>query len=231
MWLVHAGCIWCFWTLSLSQPLAFTALPSPGSTFIGLATGISCSVWALVSFQSFLFLNLILEISYILILHLSMALKCVLLALIPLNRHSLYIWMTQRHLQLLIFKTCIHLLSSGHPTADTFLSLLKAPKPFLPSLTATPLIRGFILQGSDNRDHGAEFKDCSYWGGLEEQQLLAPSGPSGAGNPSCWLLSCTWAALLLGAKDFISTFLLPDCLDPRTSGIHDLSRRLNQLSH
>lgn len=25
--------------LSLSQPLAFTALPSPGSTFIGLATG------------------------------------------------------------------------------------------------------------------------------------------------------------------------------------------------
>lgn len=81
------------------------------------------SVSAVVFLQSFLTLNLTLEIFCmffwgILILHLFMTPKCVLLALTSLKFHSLYIWMSHWHLKPIIFKSCIYLLSSNHPTTD-----------------------------------------------------------------------------------------------------------------
>ena len=122
---------------------------SRSSAFIGLASGSFLLSLGFGSLQSFLSLNLILEISYILILHLIMAPKCGLLALIPHNLHSLYIWMTHEHCKLLIFEPCVRLLPTSCPTADQLLlpclSQSKAPTPFCLLFTVAPLICGFIL--------------------------------------------------------------------------------------
>lgn len=93
MRLVHLGCVWRYWTHvpRLSSLLAFVTLPSLQGLILGLSSGICLLlVCAMVSHQSFLSLNLILEISYVFSLgsftfHLVMSPKRMLPALIPLS--------------------------------------------------------------------------------------------------------------------------------------------------
>lgn len=155
-----------------------------------LPVGFCSSVLALVSLQSFLFFNMISEISYILIFHLIMAPKCVLPALIPLNHHGLYTGMTHRHLQLLILKTCIHLLSTSHPPANqpllVFLSPLKAPKPFsllsLQLFSFGTLFSRILLQKHQHRNW-ERFQLSGRPGGTAPAVTLWALGQLGAGNP------------------------------------------------
>lgn len=121
---------------SFGSPNAWLSRSCPLQVLLLLVSpvGFCSSVLALVSLQSFLSLNLISEISYLVLLHLIMALKGVLPALIPLNSRSFYVWMTHRHLKLLRVKTCIRLLPTSHAAADQLrlgsLSHSDAPKPF-----------------------------------------------------------------------------------------------------
>lgn len=203
MWLVRRGCVWCCWALRqwLSRPSVLPVLPSPAAGFIVLPVGFCSSVLALVFLQSFLSLNLISEISDVLLLHLIMALKCVLPALLPLNKPPhLYIWMTHRHLKLIISRLAFISFPAAFqlPTSHfVFLSQLQAPKPF--SLLSLQLL-SFGALGVIQKP------PALHWlGGPGGTALLPPSGQLGnweLGILAAGFLSRTLATLLPGVQGY-----------------------------
>lgn len=119
MWLLHLGCIWHH------LPLSSLDFPNPALSkfsFIYLFLGISpSSVLALVSLQSFLFLNLSWRSPV-----------CSLwAALTPFNFHNWCVWMTHRHLKPIMFRLVFPSLARVfQPLTSLFIvfrSRLKAP--------------------------------------------------------------------------------------------------------